>query len=73
MLGVAGVTAIDFNVFGAVTVRAAVPLTPLSDAVIVLDPVATAVASPDALIVASDVLLLVQVAVDETFAVDLSL
>jgi hypothetical protein len=75
MLGLAGVTAMEVIVFvvAAVTVSIAVPLTPLREAVIVLEPAATAVASPDVLIVAAALLEDVQVAVDVTFAVELSL
>ena len=71
ILGVAGVTAIEESVGGAaaVTVSAAVPFTPLSEAVIVVDPAATAVARPAALIVAVAVLELVHVAVEVTLAV----
>jgi hypothetical protein len=57
----------------AETVSVAVPLTPVSAAVIALDPAATPVASPPALIVATDVLALVHVAVEVTSAVDPSL
>ena len=77
MLAVAGVTAIEASVGGggttAVTVRAAVPLTPLREAVIVAVPAATPVARPAAFTVAVATLELVQVAVDVTFAVELSL
>jgi hypothetical protein len=71
MLAVAGVTAMDESVFvAAVTVSAAVPITPLNDAVTVLDPAATADAIPEALIVAVAVLELVHAAVVLTFAVE---
>jgi hypothetical protein len=75
MLGVAGVTEIPVIVFvaAAVTVRVAVPLTPPCEAVIVDEPVATAVASPTELIVAAALLPDVQVAVEVTFAVEPSL
>jgi hypothetical protein len=74
VLGVAGVTAIETSVFtAAVTVNAAVPLTPLSVAVTVLEPAATAVARPAALIVAAAVLELVHVALLLTLAVEPSL
>jgi hypothetical protein len=63
-----GVTAIEVIVF-AVTVSVVVPLTPPTIAVIVLDPPATAVANPVALIVAVAAFELVQVAVELTFAV----
>jgi hypothetical protein len=73
-LGEAGVIAMDLTVFvTAVTVSAAVPLTPLKVAVMVLEPAATAVARPDALIVAAAVLELVHAAVVLTLAVELSL
>jgi hypothetical protein len=66
-----GVTAIEVTLADAeVTARAAVPLTPLSAAVMVVDPAATAVARPDALMVAVVVLELVHVAVEVTFAVE---
>lgn len=73
-----GVTAIEVMVGGgggttAVTVRAAVPLTPLNDAVMVADPAATAVASPAESMVVAAVLELVHVAVEVTFVVELSL
>lgn len=58
---------------GATTVRAAVPVTPLIDAVIVEVPGATPVATPAELTVAVDALELVHVAVEVTFAVELSL
>jgi hypothetical protein len=74
MLAVVGEIAIDFTVFNtAVTVSVAVPLTPFSDAVIVLEPAATPVANPAALIVATDVFELLHVAVAVTFTVELSL
>ena len=57
----------------AVTVRIAVPFTPLSEAVMVLEPAATAVARPVALMVAVAVLELLHVAVVLTFAVEPSL
>lgn len=53
MLEVAGVTAMEETVSAvAVTVRAADPLTPLSDAVIVEEPAATPVAKPAEVMVA---------------------
>jgi hypothetical protein len=74
MFAVAGVTAIETSVFtGAVTVNAAVPLTPLSVAVTVLEPAATAVARPVALMVAAAVLELFQVALVLTLAAEPSL
>jgi hypothetical protein len=72
MLAVAGVTAMVVSVL-AVTVKAAVPLMPLSDAVIVDVPEATPVAKPEALMEAAAVLELVHVAIDVTFAVEASL
>jgi len=63
-----GVTAIEVIAF-PVTVSVVVPLTPPTIAVIVVDPAATAVASPVALMVAAAALELVQVAVELTFAV----
>jgi hypothetical protein len=63
-----GVTAIEVMV-AAVTVRAAVPLTPESDAVIVVEPLATPVARPAEVIVATEVFEDVQVAVDVTLPV----
>ena len=74
MLAVVGVTVIDVSVAAtAVTVRLAVPLTPLSVAVTVAVPAATPVARPAALTVATALLELVHVAVDVTFPVDPSL
>jgi hypothetical protein len=70
MLAVAGVTEIAVTVFvAAVTLSAAVPLTPPSAAVMVLEPAAEPVAMPDEFTVATVVLEVVQVAVDVTFAV----
>ena len=54
---------------GVETVRIAVPLTPLSVAVMLVDPAATAVARPAALMVATLVFALIQVAVEVTLAV----
>lgn len=65
-------TAMDFTGF-AVTVSDAVPLTPLSLAVMVDDPAATPVARPPELIVATDAFAVVQVAVVVTLPVELSL
>jgi hypothetical protein len=74
MLSVAGVTEIAVTVFvAAVTLNAAVPLMPLSEAVMVLEPGVAPVAKPDAFIVATAAVEVVQVAVDVTFAVDPSL
>jgi hypothetical protein len=74
MLGVAGVTAMLDNVLAAaVTASAAVPLTPLSEAVILVAPAATPVASPAELMVAAAVLELVHVAEEVMFAVEPSL
>lgn len=72
MLAVAGVTATFVTVF-ADTVSAAVPLTPPAVAVIVVDPAATPVASPPALMVAVAMLDELHVAVVVTVAVDSSL
>ena len=63
-----GVTAIEVMEF-AVTVRVAVPLTPLAAAVMVEEPAATAVASPEAPMVATDVFEEVHVTEEEMFAV----
>jgi hypothetical protein len=74
MLVVAGVTAMAVTVaVEGVIVRFAAPLTPLSDAVMVALPAATPVASPAELMVAVFELELVQVTVDVTLAVELSL
>ena len=77
MLAVGGVTEMEVRVGGggveAVTVRLVLPLTPLSAAVIVAAPEATPVARPPEVTVAVDALELVQVAVEVTFAVELSL
>lgn len=76
-LAVGGVTAMEVRVGGgvvaAVTVRAAVPLTPLSEAVMVAEPAATPVAMPAELMVAAAVEELVQEALEVTLAVDPSL
>lgn len=70
ILAVAGVTAMELTVFAAaVTVSAAVPAVPLRDAVIVDEPAAAAVTMPPALMLATEVLELVQVAVEVTSAV----
>jgi len=69
-LAVFGVTAIEVTVCdGEVTVSAEVPLTPLSDALIVVDPAAVPVARPPLLIVASAGLEDVQVTVEVITAV----
>jgi len=74
MLAVAGVTAIEESVLtAAATVSAAVPLTPLSVAVIVDEPAATDVDRPAALMVAAAVLELLHMALEVTFAVEPSL
>jgi hypothetical protein len=74
MLPFAGVTAIEASVFAtAVTVNAVVPVTPLSDAVTLVEPAATPVASPVELMVAIAVLAIAHVTVVLTFAVELSL
>jgi hypothetical protein len=72
MLGEAGVTAIEVSTFG-VTLSAALPLTPLKEAVTVVEPAATPVASPAALITAAAVVELVQVTVEVITAVEPSL
>ena len=54
-------------------VRAAVPLIPLIDAVIVVEPEATPVARPAALMVAMAILALTHVTVEEMFFVEPSL
>jgi len=64
----------DVNVGAAAdTVSIAVPLMPLTEAVMVVEPAATPVASPVELIVATVVFEEVQVAIALTFAVELSL
>lgn len=64
----------DERVLGeAGTVMAALPLTPFMVAVMVAEPVATAVASPEEFIVAIVALELVQATVAVTSAVELSL
>jgi hypothetical protein len=74
MLAVLGVIAIETSVFTAApTASVAVPLTPLSDAVIVVEPAATPVASPAKFTVATAAVELVQLAVVVTFAVEPSL
>ena len=69
-LGLAGVTAMDVTL---ATVSAAVELKPLSEAEIVLEPAATPVARPAALIVATVGVEDIQVAREVTFAVEPSL
>jgi hypothetical protein len=74
MLAVAGVTAIEVSVLAAtLTVSVAAPLIPLSVAVIVDAPGATAVAIPADVMVATDSEELVQVTDAVTSAVDPSL
>jgi len=74
MLAVAGVTAIEDSVGAVVvTLRDAVPLMPLRDAVMVDDPAATPVARPAELMVAVAVLEDVQVTVEVMVLVDSSL
>jgi hypothetical protein len=74
MLELAGMTAIDVTVrVTTPTLRVAVPLMPFREAVIVVDPDCTAVASPVAVIVATAALADVQVTVALTSAVVLSL
>ena len=72
MLGALGVTAMEVTVV-AVTVSVAVPLTPLRVAVTSVDPAATPVANPPDEMVATVALAVVQVAVEVTLAVELSL
>ncbi len=57
----------------AVTVAGEEPVTELRVAEMVVDPAATAVARPEALIVATEVFVEAQVAVEVTSAVELSL
>lgn len=71
-LAVAGETAIAVSVF-AVTASVAVPLTPPTEAVIVVEPMATPVAKPAALMVAAETVELDQAAVEVTLPVDPSL
>jgi hypothetical protein len=69
-----GVTAMDVKFWlTADTTSVAFPLTPLREAVMVVEPEATAVASPDELIVATVVVADVQVAVELKFFVEPSL
>jgi hypothetical protein len=72
MLALAGATEIDVSAF-AVTVSGAFPLIPLSDALIMVEPTVTPVARPLALAVAIDEGAAVQLAVELTLAVELSL
>ncbi|MGA8273270.1 MAG: hypothetical protein WB919_17030 [Candidatus Sulfotelmatobacter sp.] len=73
-LALAGVTAMDVTVFAtADTVKVEFPLTPLSEAVIVVEPEATAFAMPLELTVATAGVAAVQLALEVTFAVELSL
>ena len=71
-LGDAGVTAM-LETVAAVTVSEAVPLTPLSVAVMVEEPAAWPVASPAALMLASEGLDELHVTVEVTFFVEPSL
>jgi hypothetical protein len=74
MLAVAGETVIEVSVLAAgVTVRVAFPLTPSTVAVTVVEPAATPVAFPDALMVATFELVSVQAADAVTLAVEPSL
>jgi hypothetical protein len=74
MLGLAGETAMDVTVLvTAATLSVAVPLIPLSEAVIVAEPEATALAIPLESIVATAVVADVQVALELMSAVELSL
>jgi hypothetical protein len=69
-----GDTEIAVNVLATlVTFNAAVPLTPLSDAVIVLEPAANAVTRPETFVVATAVFEEFHVDVVVTFAVEPSL
>jgi hypothetical protein len=69
-----GETAMDATVFAtAVTLSIEIPLTPLSEAVIVVDPEATAVTVPLEFTVAIAGVAAAQFAVELTFAVELSL
>jgi hypothetical protein len=56
-----------------VMVSESVPVAPLSEAVIDVDPAATPVTNPEELIVATEVFAIVQVAVEVTLPVELSL
>jgi hypothetical protein len=71
MVEVAGATLTDERVFvvPAVTVRLAEPATPLNEACTLVDPAAVAVINPDLVIVATDAVLTLQVAVELTMAV----
>jgi hypothetical protein len=74
IVGALGVRVMEVIVTtGAVTLRFAVPLTPLNVAVMVADPAETPVAMPAAFTVAAAGSELVHVAVVVTFAVELSL
>ena len=74
ILTLAGETAMEVTVFAtAVTLSIEFPLTPFSEAVIAVDPEATAVAMPLELTVATAGVAAVQFAVELTFAVELSL
>ncbi len=74
MLAVAGETAIAVTVFTVVeTFRLALPLTPLSAAVTVVEPAATAFTSPVEVMVATVWLAAVHVTDELTFTVDPSL
>lgn len=70
-----GETAMEVTVFAGAegTVIAAVPLTPPSEAVTVVEPAATPVARPAEFTVAMDGAALIQVAVEVTSFVELSL
>jgi hypothetical protein len=70
MLAVPGVTAIEESVLvAAFTVSAAVPFTPVSEAVTLAEPAATPLTMPPEVMVATDALDTVQLTVDVTFAV----
>jgi hypothetical protein len=73
-LTVPGETAIDAIVFViAVTFSVAFPLTPLNEAITLVEPAATPVAKPLEFIVATMVFAAPQLAVEVTFAVEPSL
>jgi hypothetical protein len=73
-LALEGETAIDVTVLGtSATVRVEFPVIPFSEAVMIVEPEATAVASPVELIVATAALAAVQLAVAVTSAVEPSL
>jgi hypothetical protein len=74
MLALEGATETDVSVLAsAVTARDALPLIPLSDAATIVEPAATPVARPLEFVVAIDAGDSVQLAVELTLAVELSL